>query len=57
MDITEVSLSFGHVYGASVARMLVALRHSMERDNVNKDLAAECIGSSMSVAIAIERVH
>ena len=47
--------ALGHPIGASGARILTTLLHSMEKYDVKKGIATLCIGGGEAVAVAIER--
>ncbi|XP_017884340.1 acetyl-CoA acetyltransferase, cytosolic isoform X2 [Ceratina calcarata] len=49
------AIALGHPIGASGARVLVTLLHSLERTGGNKGIAALCVGGGMGIAIAVER--
>jgi acetyl-CoA C-acetyltransferase len=50
------ALVLGHPLGASGARVVVTLLHALERHNLQKGIAALCIGGGEGVAIAIELI-
>lgn len=49
------AVAIGHPIGASGARVLVTLLYEMQRRNVNRGVAALCLGGGNSVALAVER--
>jgi acetyl-CoA C-acetyltransferase len=49
------AIAIGHPIGASGARLLVTLLHSMQRDGYRRGLATLCIGGGMGVALCVER--
>lgn len=55
VNINGGAIALGHPIGASGARVLVTLLHSLERIGGKKGVASLCIGGGMGVAIAIER--
>ncbi|CAL7936760.1 unnamed protein product [Xylocopa violacea] len=55
VNINGGAIALGHPIGASGARVLVTLLHSLERISGSKGIAALCIGGGMGVAIAVER--
>jgi len=55
VNVNGGAVAIGHPIGASGARVLVTLIHEMNRRNVNKGVAALCLGGGNSVALALER--
>ncbi|XP_033191663.1 acetyl-CoA acetyltransferase 2 [Bombus vancouverensis nearcticus] len=55
VNINGGAIALGHPIGASGARVLVTLLHSLERIGGNKGVAALCIGGGMGIAIAVQR--
>ncbi|XP_012346377.1 acetyl-CoA acetyltransferase, cytosolic [Apis florea] len=55
VNINGGAIALGHPIGASGARILVTLLHSLERIDGNKGIAALCIGGGMGIAIAVQR--
>ena len=55
VNVNGGAVAIGHPIGASGARILVTLIHSMIRRNVHKGVAALCLGGGNSVALAVER--
>ena len=55
VNVNGGAIALGHPIGASGFRVLVTLLHEMQRREVNKGLAALCIGGGMGVSLAVER--
>lgn len=60
-DVEKVNLNggaiaIGHPIGASGARILTSLVHSMKKRNSKRGLATMCIGGGMGIAICVENV-
>ena len=55
VNIDGGAIALGHPIGASGARVLVTLLHSLERTGGNKGVASLCIGGGMGIAIAVQR--
>jgi acetyl-CoA C-acetyltransferase len=49
------AIAMGHPIGASGARIIVTLAHHMRRSQINKGLAAICIGGGMGIAQEVLR--
>jgi acetyl-CoA C-acetyltransferase len=49
------AIALGHPIGASGARVLVTLLHTMEDTHARRGVASLCIGGGMGIAVAIER--
>ncbi|MFM8334754.1 MAG: thiolase family protein, partial [Opitutaceae bacterium] len=49
------AVALGHPLGASGARVLVTLLHTLEDRGTRRGIAALCVGGGMGVAVAIER--
>jgi acetyl-CoA C-acetyltransferase len=49
------AIALGHPLGASGARILVTLLHTMEDLGLRRGIAALCVGGGMGLAVAIER--
>jgi acetyl-CoA C-acetyltransferase len=49
--------ALGHPVGASGARILVTLLNALETYELDKGVAALCIGGGEATAVAVERVH
>jgi acetyl-CoA C-acetyltransferase len=59
LDSTRVNVqggavALGHPIGATGARLLTTLSHSLRRRGVNRGIAALCIGGGEALAVAIE---
>ncbi|MFM8620202.1 MAG: thiolase family protein [Opitutaceae bacterium] len=50
------AVALGHPLGASGARVLVTLLHTLEDRGARRGIAALCVGGGMGVAVAIERM-
>lgn len=55
VNVIGGAIALGHPIGASGARILVTLVHSLERLDKKKGIAALCVGGGMGIAVAIER--
>ena len=55
ININGGAIALGHPIGASGARILVSLLHSMERTGAKRGLATLCIGGGQGVATIVER--
>ena len=55
LNVNGGAVALGHPIGASGARVLVTLLYEMIRRDVNKGIAALCLGGGNAVAMAIER--
>jgi len=49
------AIALGHPIGASGARVLVTLIHAMATRNVQKGVAALCVGGGMGIAVCLQR--
>ncbi|MCH8037271.1 MAG: acetyl-CoA C-acyltransferase [Proteobacteria bacterium] len=49
--------ALGHPVGASGARILVTLLNALEKYDLDKGMAALCIGGGEATAVAVERIH
>jgi acetyl-CoA C-acetyltransferase len=49
------AVALGHPIGASGARVLTTLLHAMRRRNLQRGIAALCLGGGNGVALAVER--
>ncbi len=49
--------ALGHPVGASGARILVTLLNALDKYDLNKGVAALCIGGGEATAMAVERLH
>lgn len=56
VNIHGGAIALGHPIGASGARILVTLLHSMERKEAKLGLATLCIGGGQGIAIIVERI-
>ena len=59
-DITNINggaCALGHPVGASGARIITTLLHSLKKHNLNKGLAALCIGGGEATAMALEIIN
>jgi acetyl-CoA C-acetyltransferase len=56
VNVNGGAIALGHPIGASGARILVTLLHSLQARNERYGLAALCIGGGQGVAMVIERV-
>lgn len=56
VNIQGGGLSIGHPLGASGARMLTTLAHSLARDQKSLGIATMCIGMGQGIAILLERM-
>lgn len=55
VNIRGGAIALGHPIGASGARILVTLLHSMKQENKHKGIASLCIGGGEAVALGVER--
>ncbi len=55
VNVNGGAVAIGHPIGASGARVLVTLIHEMVRRDVQRGVAALCLGGGNSVAMAVER--
>ena len=55
VNIYGGGVSLGHPIGASGARVLVTLLYAMVRNQVNRGVAALCLGGGNAVAMVVER--
>ncbi|MGI9284988.1 MAG: acetyl-CoA C-acetyltransferase [Pseudomonadales bacterium] len=55
VNVNGGAIALGHPIGASGARVLVTLLHTMKRQDANKGLATLCIGGGQGVALTVER--
>lgn len=56
VNIKGGACALGHPIGASGARILVTLLHSLRQNNLQKGIASLCIGGGEATAIAIEMI-
>jgi acetyl-CoA C-acetyltransferase len=54
VNVNGGAIALGHPIGASGARVLVTLLHSMKGLNKPKGVAALCVGGGMGVALCVE---
>jgi acetyl-CoA C-acetyltransferase len=54
VNINGGAIALGHPIGASGARILVTLLHSLQRTGKRRGLATLCIGGGQGVALAVE---
>ena len=50
------AIAIGHPIGASGARILITLVHSLQTNNLKRGLATLCIGGGEAVALIVERI-
>jgi acetyl-CoA C-acetyltransferase len=55
VNVNGGAVALGHPIGASGARILVTLLYELQRRNLNRGIAALCLGGGNAVALAIER--
>jgi len=55
VNVNGGAIALGHPIGSSGARIIVTLLHEMGKRNLNKGLAALCIGGGMGIATLWER--
>jgi acetyl-CoA C-acetyltransferase len=55
VNVNGGAVAYGHPLGASGARILVALLYELQRRNLQRGIAALCLGGGNAVALAIER--
>ena len=55
VNVNGGAVAIGHPIGASGARILVTLLYEMQRRNVERGIAALCLGGGNAVALAVER--
>ncbi len=55
LNVNGGAIALGHPIGASGARVLTTLLYAMQKRDVQKGLAALCIGGGMGVAMCVER--
>ena len=56
MNVNGGACALGHPIGATGARILTTLVHSLTHRNLKRGIASLCIGGGEAVAVAIERV-
>ncbi len=55
VNVNGGAVALGHPIGASGARILVTLLYELGRRNLNRGIAALCLGGGNAVALAVER--
>jgi acetyl-CoA C-acetyltransferase len=55
VNVNGGAIALGHPIGASGARILTTLLHSLEARDLKRGMAALCLGGGNGVALAIER--
>ena len=55
VNVNGGAVALGHPIGASGARILVTLLYELQRRNLQRGIAALCLGGGNAVALAIER--
>ena len=55
VNVNGGAIAIGHPIGASGCRILVTLRHEIQRRGVRCGIASLCIGGGMGVALTVER--
>ncbi|MBI5398531.1 thiolase family protein [Candidatus Woesearchaeota archaeon] len=56
LNVHGGAIALGHPIGASGARILVTLLHSLERYRKKRGLATLCIGGGQGIAMSVERI-
>jgi acetyl-CoA C-acetyltransferase len=56
LNVNGGAIALGHPIGATGARIVVTLRHELERRGARRGLATLCISGGMGMALAIERI-
>lgn len=57
VNVCGGAIALGHAIGASGARVLVTLVHSLRRRNARRGLVALCIGGGMGIAACVEALN
>jgi acetyl-CoA C-acetyltransferase len=57
LNINGGACALGHPIGATGARLIVTLLHALQQHELDRGVAALCIGGGEATAIAIERTH
>jgi acetyl-CoA C-acetyltransferase len=57
ININGGACALGHPVGASGARIITTLLNALKRNNLNKGIAALCIGGGEATAIALELIN
>jgi acetyl-CoA C-acetyltransferase len=55
VNVNGGAVAIGHPIGASGARILVTLLYELQRQNLQRGIAALCLGGGNAVALAVER--
>jgi len=55
VNVNGGAVAFGHPIGASGARILITLLYELQRRNLERGIAALCLGGGNAVALAVER--
>jgi acetyl-CoA C-acetyltransferase len=56
VNVSGGAIALGHPIGASGARVLTTLLHSLEQKNLKRGLATLCIGGGEGAALIVERI-
>jgi acetyl-CoA C-acetyltransferase len=56
VNVNGGAVAIGHPIGASGARILVTLLYELQRRNLQRGIAALCLGGGNAVALAVERL-
>ena len=57
VNVNGGAVALGHPIGASGARILTTLLYALKQRNLNRGIAALCLGGGNGVAVAIERLR
>jgi acetyl-CoA C-acetyltransferase len=57
LNIHGGACALGHPIGATGARLIVTLLHALQQHDLDRGVAALCIGGGEATAVAIERTH
>jgi acetyl-CoA C-acetyltransferase len=57
LNINGGACALGHPIGATGARLIVTLLHALQQHDLDRGVAALCIGGGEATAVAIERTH
>ena len=55
LNVNGGAIALGHPVGATGARIVLSLLHEMRRRNVERGIAALCVGGGQGAAILLER--
>ncbi len=55
LNVNGGAIALGHPVGATGARLVLTLLHEMKRRNVNRAIAALCVGGGQGAAMLLER--